>query len=453
MRSPAFRILLLLCFTLHFAVFFGSADLLIGWVPYRLAMPAPTWSFLPELAPLYLSMNLLFVVVFLKVKEEHLSPLFGSLCLQVVLAWPIFVLCPLEEIRLPFEPTSWWFRAADFLNLNGNLLPSLHVSYALTCALFYPRLLVLVWSLGIAASTLFTYQHYPIDLLAGAGLGLLCSLWCLTRGRIFCLCLGELLRCSFRHRRYALIACGLLAYLLTHRSRGWRALVGFCYLQRLDDLLDGHLVCQEEPELGARRQVQEWKSRTFSDDTLGRLAGELQRSLGQEELVIALIEEMIQDRIRVREHLLLEAGPLEEHLQRTFQLSLDLMLAASEAELTSLDVPGLTKLLAWCSLVRDLEEDLDLGLVNVPREIWDSENFEEWFLHIHNQARTRYQEIESTLEGLEHRSGHRILRLFHRSVQKYLSSHDSQELAGVLKRYKHSDRGSLFELELRPDSG
>lgn len=444
MSSPASRVCLLLVFALHFSFFYGTADLLARWLPYHLTMPEPTWPFIPETAPLYLSLNVLFLLAFLRVKEKQLSQFFGSLCLQVVLAWPFFVLFPLTAPALPFEPASWWFQLADFLNLEGNYLPSLHVSYALTCALFYPRLLVIAWSFAIIASTLFTYQHYPIDILAGVVLALLCSAWCRTRGRVLCLCLLELLRCSLRHRRYALIAFGLLAYLLIHPKRAWRALLGFCYLQRLDDLLDGHLPCPEEPELVARRQVEQWKRGTFSEDTLGSLARDLQRSLGQEQSVIAIIEEMIQDRIRVREHILLEAGPLQEHLRRTFQLSLDLMLKASDAELESKDVPGLVELLAWCSVVRDLEEDLELGLVNVPRHVWDSEDFEDWFHGNHLQAQRHDEETEKSLRGQEHRAGYKILRLFHRSVKKYLRSHDSRELASTLYRYKQSDRAIPF---------
>jgi membrane-associated phospholipid phosphatase len=65
--------------------------------------------------------------------------------------------------------------AAKQAALSYNLLPSLHVTFALTTAAALapfggPRWKTVIWSwsLLIAASTLFTHQHHVADVLAGA---------------------------------------------------------------------------------------------------------------------------------------------------------------------------------------------------------------------------------------------------------------------------------------------
>ena len=81
-------------------------------------------------------------------------------------------------------------------------------------------------------------------------------------------------------------------------------------------------------------------------------------------------------------------------------------------------------------MVRDLSEDLDLGLVNLPVEATDSA--EEWFVDEHRRARALFDEASVVLGKLQGRSGIGLLRIFHRSVEKYLRSHDAAASAALV---------------------
>lgn len=432
MRQLRVSLLYLVLLSLWFCLLYGTSDWLAASVPYRIPMKQPSWPFRPGWAPVYLSLNLLLVVAFVASKRK--AELFTSLTLQTLAACPLFVVLPLQPIELPKRPDSWWFTVADTVNLHLNYLPSLHVGFALTAAYFLGRPLTALWAGAIALSTVFTYQHYPVDVVAGALLAGI-AIWLVQgRGRVLAICLGELVRCTARHRRYGLISVALLAALLLHPRAGRRALLGFCYLQRVDDLLDGHLACDGEPEDLAREQVKKWRGSSFESDDLDLMGRNLQKALPETEKIVSIIEEMILDRRRVREKRLLSEQELKEHLERTFALSLDLMLAASEAEITSADAPALTSLLGWCSVVRDLEEDLSLGLVNVPKEVVRSGTVEQWFESELHLAKMTYSKADEQLHELEGKSGLRLLTLFHRSVQKYLKKHSPNRAAQLVSR-------------------
>ena len=48
------------------------------------------------------------------------------------------------------------------------------------------------------------------------------------------------------------------------------------------------------------------------------------------------------------------------------------MLTAKKAQLRAQDVPELIDLLAWCSTMRDLREDLQAGIINIPAEVLEA---------------------------------------------------------------------------------
>jgi membrane-associated phospholipid phosphatase len=438
-REPLFYLVLL---SLWFCCLYGSSDWLALKMPYRISMGQPDWPFLPHWAPVYLSLNLLLIAGFWLSKRR--AELFTALLLQTLVAWPLFVFLPLQPIVLPRKPESLWFGLADTVNLHANYLPSLHVAYAVTCAIVLRRSWILLWVLAISAATVLTYQHYPVDVLVGALLAGAAVWWSTGPGKPFSLCLGELVRCSARHRRYALISIGLLGYLLARPRAGWKALVGFCYLQRVDDVLDGHLDCEEEPQDFAQDQVLKWQSGDFDDSSMDTLAKALFRALPQTEKIVAIIEEMIIDRKRVRERELLCEKELKAHLERTFGLSLDLMLLAAGVELRSDDLTPLLPLLGWCSVVRDLEEDLKLGLINVPRESVENQDIEDWFGREFKRAQRLFDETDAVLKGLRGKSGHGLLKLFHRSVRKYLRSHQPSVAAESVSK-KLSTPGWTFQ--------
>ncbi|MCB1036012.1 MAG: phosphatidic acid phosphatase, partial [Acidobacteria bacterium] len=151
---------------------------------------------------------------------------------------------------------------------------------------------------------------------------------------------------------------------------------------------------------------------------------------------VSLVKVMRRDRQRVLGRELLPAEELRRHHRRTFTLSVDLMLRAGGAELRATDVPELVEALGWCSTVRDLEEDLEAGLVNLPAEVCRALGAEdpselgypglirqpatlEWLGEEHRRALRLLDRTDLRLEDLRGQSGYRILRLFSHSIRRF----------------------------------
>jgi len=90
------------------------------------------------------------------------------------------------ELSIPLFPSTviasanrWgtWLRLADFLNLDYDLIPSLHVAMFVTTAGAYAcqsgglgRVVLRLWAAAVVASTVLTHQHHLIDAVAGLAL-------------------------------------------------------------------------------------------------------------------------------------------------------------------------------------------------------------------------------------------------------------------------------------------
>jgi hypothetical protein len=102
--------------------------------------------------------------------------------LAILFAGIAFLLMPAQLAFPPPQNLGLWeglFRFADRLNLDYNLVPSLHVALSVVCLeMFAPhattlgRLGLRGWGLLIAASTIFTHQHHLLDAITGYGLAL-----------------------------------------------------------------------------------------------------------------------------------------------------------------------------------------------------------------------------------------------------------------------------------------
>lgn len=424
---------LFLLFGLAFLGFYGSADQLTSLHGWRWPMAPTRWPFWPGWAGVYLSLDLLLPLAFALVAGEALPFLAASLLAVTVLAWPLFLLFPLASI--PRVEGNLALQVADALNLSANYFPSLHVVYAVVCAFWLRRWWVGLWAAAIAASTLLTHQHYTVDVVGGVALALAVCGRLEGKGRLEALCLGELARCAARHRRYAGIGAALYAVSAVAPRRRRLARVGFCYLQRLDDLLDGQLMVEGEPEDLALEQLRklrgelEWQTGDVLD-SLGEVflleltARDPVRGVA---LAQAVIEEMMLDRRRVRDGILLEEAELDRHLEDTFELSLDLMLLAADSPLRASQAPHLVKALGWCSIVRDWDEDHALGLVNVPREVWTEGTVEAWRARRLEQALSDLKAARGELNLLRGRPGYGLLDLFWKSVWRYTGQRPGRE--------------------------
>src|SRR5262249_17909339 len=144
-----------------------------------------------------------------------------------------------------------------------------------------------------------------------------------------------------------------------------------------DDLLDGDRACDADPCLVAEEVATALEGGPAPGTRLGLLARSLRAELvprgapGERpaEMAAALVRHMTSDHERARGRAVWTASRLSGHHDRTFRLSLDLLLVGAGARLRAADVPELVAALGWCSTERDLADDLGHGLVNVPREV------------------------------------------------------------------------------------
>ena len=119
--------------------------------------------------------------VFVVHQQEHLH----RTILAFLAAWIVALLCflvfPTVSSRPP-RPTGdgfndWLLRTIYNSDVKYNCLPSLHVAQvyiaALTCNIVHRGVgkAALVWATLVAVSTLFTKQHYFLDVVTGFGLG------------------------------------------------------------------------------------------------------------------------------------------------------------------------------------------------------------------------------------------------------------------------------------------
>ena len=132
----------------------------------------------PAFTVFYMSVYLLFLAVpFVLRTRREISTLAITQGIVILMAGIGFLLFPAELAYAPPTDLGMWeglFRFADRLNLDYNLVPSLHVALSVVCLeSFAARLasagktLLRGWGLLIAASTLFTHQHHLIDAVTG----------------------------------------------------------------------------------------------------------------------------------------------------------------------------------------------------------------------------------------------------------------------------------------------
>ena len=180
-----------LAISLVFAVFFwllyGSASALFHAAPalhrvdfaFEQAIPFVPWA-----ALVYLTVTpFLWIAPFVLRTPERLIPLVATLALQVLVAWWIFLLFPVQ-VSFPRHDVAGFagllYSLADAINLDGNNVPSLHValsiSVAWACAegkTVLVRAAFWGWASLIALSTILTHQHNVLDVVTGAALAVL----------------------------------------------------------------------------------------------------------------------------------------------------------------------------------------------------------------------------------------------------------------------------------------
>jgi membrane-associated phospholipid phosphatase len=134
----------------------------------------------PALTIIYMSIYLLFAAVpFVLRNRAEIKVLAATQTIAILLAGIAFLLIParLAYATPPNSDLGRWkeiFRFADRLNLDYNLVPSLHVALSIVCVQLFAthanisgKILLHAWGFLIAASTVFTHQHHLLDVVTG----------------------------------------------------------------------------------------------------------------------------------------------------------------------------------------------------------------------------------------------------------------------------------------------
>lgn len=173
--------------TLCFALVYGGAEWLTVHRITRVRI-AMEWEqqmpFVPAFSLIYISAYAVLLPLapwVLRTKRE-IDELAFQLVIIILLAGAGFLLFPANLAYAPPGELGLWrplFIFADDLNLDHNLVPSLHVALSTVCLEHYalrvdPRRkwALRAWGGLIAASTLLLHQHHVLDVVAGYALAL-----------------------------------------------------------------------------------------------------------------------------------------------------------------------------------------------------------------------------------------------------------------------------------------
>lgn len=411
-------------FALLFAVCYGGA----AWWTSTLPGPLPAWDFpfeqrlpfVPWLSIVYLTITpVLLLAPFLLGRR---TPMFAlALSAETLVATVCFLLFPLTNAWLRPEVAGWArvpFGIADALNLAYNEFPSLHVAFAVSAAWAYRRPAWKLWAAAVAGSAWLMWEHHLIEIVAGVALAALVmraaereSTW------VELCCLAQCARFSRRHVRYFVIFLAVYGPSLLHWRRHRAVRTGFCAAQWIDDLLDGDRRTTREPLEVVDELLEEMSRGSFSSRPLSRLTRALFADLTPDARrdFIALVRAMRVDRVRVVGGEVWSAAQLDEHHQRTFSLSVNLMLATAGCTARAEEVPSLIDAFAWCSVFRDLDDDLRKGLVNVPRDA----DVEEWTRESHARACASLARSAGEVRALRDPRARKILGIFQTSIEKF----------------------------------
>ena len=105
------------------------------------------------------------------------------------------------------------------------------------------------------------------------------------------------------------------------------------------------------------------------------------------------------------------------------------MLLGTDSQLRASDVPHLVNALAWCSVVRDWDEDQALGLVNVPAAVWP-DGVAAWRRQRYLAALEDMNLAEKEIAALAGRPGHKLLSVFLRSIRRYAPAEGALTASG-----------------------
>jgi hypothetical protein len=165
-----------------FCLIYGGAD----WITaqritrYRVDLAIERhMPFVPAAVVFYMSMYVLFgMAPFVLRSRRQLEALSATLAAETLAAGVCFLILPAElAYQSDRDWGMWadWYAVADRINLQYNLVPSLHVALSIVCVATYAarassvagRAVLWSWGTAIALSTLLTHEHHLLDAVTG----------------------------------------------------------------------------------------------------------------------------------------------------------------------------------------------------------------------------------------------------------------------------------------------
>jgi membrane-associated phospholipid phosphatase len=172
---------------LWFAIIYGGCDWITAQRSLRVPIHLPlelSIPLVPSAVLAYMSIYALFAAgPFIVRDRREFATLVLGLAFAILIGGIGFLLIPARAAFGPTGELGVWtrlFQFADRLNLDYNMVPSLHVALSVGCVGVFARyaspagrLALWVWAGAIALSTVLTHQHHVIDVLTGWALGVL----------------------------------------------------------------------------------------------------------------------------------------------------------------------------------------------------------------------------------------------------------------------------------------
>jgi membrane-associated phospholipid phosphatase len=171
-----------------FALIYGGTDFVTSRRTVRVPIHFEAElqiPFVPLAVWVYMTMYALFLMAPFVLRSPRRLMALGATHAAIVLVAGIgFLLVPAELVYPPTMgfpdrgATDALYRLADWLNLDYNLLPSLHVALSVSCVAVYGRsatrtgrVLLWGWAIAVALSTILTHFHHVLDAVSGFALG------------------------------------------------------------------------------------------------------------------------------------------------------------------------------------------------------------------------------------------------------------------------------------------
>lgn len=178
-----------------FAMIYAGCDWLTARRTLRVPIHLPvelSIPLIPGAVVIYMSIYLLFLAGPFIVRERRkFAALIRALALATLIGGVGFLLVPSQAAFAPPGDLGIWaglFHFADRLNLDYNMVPSLHVALSVCCIAAFARhasraghALLWMWAAAIALSTLLTHQHHVVDVITGWGVGLAAQRFAILR--------------------------------------------------------------------------------------------------------------------------------------------------------------------------------------------------------------------------------------------------------------------------------